>query len=323
MEERFKQSLRGINAICITPFDTKGEIDYAALGRNLEHLLDSGLQAIYPCGNTGEFYSLTVEEAKETARYAVRHVQGRARVIVGVGHDARTAALLAAHAEQIGADGLMIHQPPHPFQHEEGLVEYYRQIAAASRLPLVLYARGEAVTLRTLELAAQLPQIAGVKYAVNDLPAFAAAVQAIGRRFVWICGTAEGWAPFFYAAGAEGFTSGLVNVAAERSLALHQALQAARYEEAMRIWQKLRPFEAMRERQRSAHNVSVVKTAMELLGLLDNSEVRAPLAPLSASERAELAAVLKEWERASAEPGHSRKAVQAAAIQAGGGDGDG
>src|SRR5690606_25978135 len=129
---------------------------------------------------------------------------------------------------------------------------------AATKLPIVLYVRHESVSADMLKQAAAVPNIVGVKYAVNHLPAFARAVKLIGDELVWVCGTAEMWAPFFFAAGAVGFTSGMVNVDAARSFAMLDALRGGRYADAMGIWDELRPFEEMRERNRSADNVSVV-----------------------------------------------------------------
>ncbi|MBD2847931.1 dihydrodipicolinate synthase family protein [Paenibacillus sp. IB182496] len=294
MFEAIKARIRGINAINITPFREDGAIDEAALGRNLDDLVASGIEAIYPCGNTGEFYSLTLGEARRVTQLAVERVAGRAAVMAGIGYDTRTAAVLAESAAEAGADGLMLHQPVHPFQSERGLLAYYREVAASTSLPIVLYVRHESVGAELLREATNISNIIGVKYAVNHLPSFAAAVQAAESDPVWICGTAELWAPFFFAAGAVGYTSGLVNVEAQRSQALLAALRAGDTAESMRIWAELRPFELLRERERSGANVSVVKEAMAQLGRA-RADVRPPIAPLTERERQEIAAILDRW----------------------------
>lgn len=294
MYEALVNSLKGINAIPVTPFGEDGGIHYPAFASVLEHLIESGMEAVYPCGNTGEFYSLTLEEAKETVSFAVRHVAGRAKVIAGVGYDARTAAVLAQHAEQAGADGLMVHQPVHPFLLERGLVDYYREVARSTPLPLVLYVKSESVSAAALQEAAAEPNIVAVKYAVNHLPSFAKAVCQIGDRLVWLCGTAEMWAPFFYAAGAVGFTSGMVNVDAGRPLRMLEALRSGRFEEAMSLWDEVRLFEELREANRSGNNVSVVKEAMAQLGRIDG-RVRPPIAELLPEEKQRVRSILESW----------------------------
>lgn len=294
MHERFRARLRGVNAIPVTPFRADGELDEAAFRDGVRFLVERGMASVYPGGNTGEFYSLDREEAKRVVALAAEEAAGRALVVAGVGHDAKTAAALAAHAEACGADGVMVHQPAHPFQRADGVLDYYRAIAAATSLPIVLYARGEAVSPELLRGAAGIPNVVGVKYAVNHLPAFASAVREIGDALVWICGTAETWAPFFYAAGAVGFTSGLANVDPGRALAMAGALERGRFEEAMRIWGEVRPFEALRERHANGNNVSVVKEAMAQLGR-SNGVVRPPAAPLREEEKREVTRFLEQW----------------------------
>jgi 4-hydroxy-tetrahydrodipicolinate synthase len=295
MHEHFRAKIQGINAIPVTPFRQDEEIDFPALGECLSFLVDNGLEAIYPCGNTGEFYSLDREEAKQVVQFAVKHIGGRALVIAGIGHDEKTAVELAANAEKAGADGLMIHQPVHPFQREDGVLDYYRRIARSTSLPILLYVRSERVTARLLQEAAAIPNVVGVKYAVNDLPSFAQAVQLIGEELVWICGTAETWAPFFYAAGAVGFTSGMVNVDPKRSIAMLEALRNHRFDAAMRIWKEVRSFEQLREQHHNGNNVSVVKEAMAQLGR-SNGLVRPPIAQLSLEEKNAVTRILQTWE---------------------------
>jgi len=90
---------------------------------------------------------------------------------------------------------------------------------------------------------AACPNLAGVKYAVPDVIAFADIVADTGyggaERLVWVCGLAESWAPFFWVAGAEGFTSGLASVAPELSLRLFDELDAGNPGSAMRVWRRL------------------------------------------------------------------------------------
>ena len=140
-----------------------------------------------------------------------------------------------------------------------------------------------------------IPGVVAVKWGVNDLPAFAAAVAATADAPVeWICGTAEMWAPFAWAVGATGFTSGLVNVTAGRSRALLAALDAGDRAETLRLWSDIRPFEALRARRGDGWNVAVVKAAMRQLGL-PSGRVRAPSSDVGPSEEREIADILAAW----------------------------
>ncbi|OXM82637.1 dihydrodipicolinate synthase family protein [Paenibacillus rigui] len=298
MYEAIKEKLRGINAINVTPFNEQQGIDWASLKDNVMFLLDRGIQAVYPCGNTGEFYALTVEEAKRVTQFVTDLADKRSLVIAGVGYDAQTACDLARHAEACGADGIMVHQPTHPYLLPGGLIAYYKQIAASTSLPILLYIRSEQVTLEVIRETAKLPNVIGVKYAVNHLPSFSKAVEAVEDDIVWICGTAELWAPYFFAAGAKGFTSGLVNVETDRPFQLLGALQQGDYPGAMAIWSEVVPFEELRAKYNNGNNVSVVKEAMFQLGLIRANTVRPPIAELSQDEKTQVTHILQSWGKA-------------------------
>jgi 4-hydroxy-tetrahydrodipicolinate synthase len=215
-------------------------------------------------------------------------------VIAGVGHDAARAASDARSAARAGADGVMVHQPVHPYQSLDGWVAYHREVAdAVPDLGVVCYVRSPLITGAAFAaLAQRCPNVVGVKYAVPDPVALPDLIAAVGGdRWVWVCGLAETWAPYFWVSGARGFTSGLVNVAPAESLAMLAALRAGNYPEAMGIWARLRPFEDMRARSGSAANVSVVKEALAQLKLC-RADVRPPSSALSDGERDEVAAIL-------------------------------
>jgi 4-hydroxy-tetrahydrodipicolinate synthase len=295
MFESIQSILKGINAINVTPFDEQLEIDWESLKRNVNFLVDHGIKAIYPCGNTGEFYALTLKEAKEVTQYVTEVVAKRSLVIAGVGYDAKTACELADNAEQAGADGIMVHQPVHPYILSAGMVAYYKQIASSTKLPMILYIRSEQITHEVLAEVSELPNVIAVKYAVNHPPSFRKAVEAVKKDIVWICGTAEMWAPTFYAAGAQGFTSGMVNVDTKRSFAMMEALNKADYPQAMAVWSDILPFEELRETNKNGNNVSVVKEAMYQLGLISSNAVRPPIALLQEKEIRRVTELLKSW----------------------------
>ncbi|UUZ90445.1 dihydrodipicolinate synthase family protein [Paenibacillus sp. P25] len=303
MFDHFKQKIKGINAINVTPFDTGLEIDWPSLRSNIAFLLERGIEAVYPCGNTGEFYALTVEEAKEVTRFVTDFVAKRSLVIAGVGYDAKTASDLARHAEACGADGIMVHQPVHPYLLPAGIVDYYKRIAESTSPPIILYIRSEQITIDAIREAAKSPNVVGVKYAVNHLPTFTKTVQTVEEDIVWICGTAELWAPYFFAAGAEGFTSGLVNVETKRPFRMLEALREGNYPEAMSVWKEIAPFEDLRAKYNNGNNVSVVKEAMFQLGLLPTNAVRPPIGELSEEEKTQVSRILQSWNN---EPGGTR-----------------
>jgi 4-hydroxy-tetrahydrodipicolinate synthase len=295
-DQELVQKLRNVHAVNVTPFQEDGTIDYLGLEENVRFLLDNGAEVIVPCGNTGEFYALTVEEAQAVARFVAEKVDGRAMVLAGVGHDLKTAREMALSAQDAGADAVMVHQPAHPHLMAEGLIRYYTRIACALHIGVALYVRHPAVDRDVLDRVTALDNVVAVKYAVNDLPTFATIAQSVTHSVAWICGTAELWAPFFFAAGAEGFTSGLVNIAPERSLAMLAALRQRDRRSIMCVWKEIAPLERLRASHHSGNNVTVIKEAMNLLGL-PGGYVREPVGELNEADRQELVRILKTWNK--------------------------
>lgn len=295
--EELAERLAGVVAITVTPFGADGAIDEAAYLRLVDRLVAGGIPVITPNGNTSEFYALSPGEAQRGVELALRSARGRAAVLVGVGHDVPSAIAAARFARSAGADGIMVHQPVHPYVSLDGWVDYHRAIAdAVPELGVVLYLRTPRIGGAQLAaLGAACPNVVGVKYAVSDPVRFAAVARDAGvDRFAWVAGLAELSAPGYFAVGARGFTSGLANVSPELSLRMFTELSTGDYAAAMRTWELIRPFEELRAADASAHNVSVVKEALAQLGLC-RRDIRPPSSPLGTDERAAIGKVLSSW----------------------------
>ncbi|MFY9511157.1 MAG: dihydrodipicolinate synthase family protein [Rubrivivax sp.] len=196
-----------------------------------------------------------------------------------------------------GAQGIMVHQPPDPFVAPRGVVAYVERVAdAADGLPIVLYLRNEEIGLDAIEALCRIPSVVGVKWASTTPMVLAQAMRRTADLDIrWVGGLAETWAPPLYAVGARGFTSGLINVAPERSVAIHAALEAGDYTRAMQRIAQMEVFEKLRAEERNGANVSVVKAALTLMGN-NCGAARAPSAwPLTEASRSTLQALLGEW----------------------------
>ncbi|MBT9386806.1 dihydrodipicolinate synthase family protein [Pseudooceanicola sp. CBS1P-1] len=288
-------ALTGISGILVTPYDEAGEIAPAKLSPILDRALGAGLHMPVVNGNTGEFYALTTEEACTMAREVCAMVDGRAPVLAGIGRGIRDACTLARASAEAGATALMIHQPPDPFVAPRGTVDYVKAISDASGgLPMMLYLRNDAIGTGAIADLCAIPGVKGVKWATPNPQKLAAAKAACDPSIVWVGGLAEVWAPTFYAVGARGFTSGLINVWPERSLAIHAALEAGDYPEANRLIAQMQAFEDIRAEELNGTNVTGVKAALQATGF-DCGATRPPSAwPLTPAQQDKLQLFLKE-----------------------------
>jgi 4-hydroxy-tetrahydrodipicolinate synthase len=291
-----RPALETVVAVTVTPFDDEGQLDPAAHAAVVRRMARAGVPAITANGNTGEFYALAASEVDRALELTVE-AAGSALVVAGVGHELDRAVRLARSAAAAGAAAVMVHQPVHPYQSAEGWIGYHRAIAdSVPDLGVVCYVRDPRVDgARLARLAELCPNVAGVKYAVPDVLAFARAAAAVpAGRLAWVCGLAELWAPYFWLAGARGFTSGLATVAPEVSLGLLERLRSADFAGAMRLWEAIRPLEELRARDGSADNVSVIKEALAQRGLCGRG-VRLPSTDLSEVDRAAVAEITGRW----------------------------
>src|SRR5918999_5891216 len=130
----------GIIPAVTTPFDASGEIDLDGLDRNLAALLDAGVHGIVATGTMGEAGSLSAAERRTVVQAVVRAADGRVPVIAGISAGTPAAAIaLAADAADAGADALML-LPPLGYRGDEREIEaFYRTVAEAGGLPLMVY----------------------------------------------------------------------------------------------------------------------------------------------------------------------------------------
>lgn len=287
------QALTGISGILVTPYDQAGEVAPTRLKPILDRALKAGMHMPVVNGNTGEFYALTSEEAATMVRAVIELVDGRAPVLAGIGRGIRDAMALAKISAEAGATALMVHQPPDPFVSPRGIIDYLKAIADASGgLPMMLYLRNDAIGTGAIAELCALPGVKGVKWATPNPLKLAEAKAACDPSIVWVGGLAEVWAPALYAVGARGFTSGLINLWPERSIAIHTALEAGDYASANALIADMKAFEEIRAEEMNGTNVTGVKAALQALGR-DCGPTRPPSAwPLTSSQQAKLDAFI-------------------------------
>ncbi|MBB4401164.1 MULTISPECIES: dihydrodipicolinate synthase family protein [Rhizobium/Agrobacterium group] len=292
----FRQALQGISGVPVTAYDASGEVQTGVTAEVYARVAKAGIHNIVAAGNTGEFYALTPAEILKVYEAAIKGVGGKAPVTAAIGRSQREALSMARQAKEMGASAVMSHQPVDPFAAPQSQIDYFIGLAEGSELPLVAYVRADGFSVDDMVRLASHPNVAGIKFATTDIMLLSRAIAASDPNgALYVCGLAESWAPAFAAVGARGFTSGLVNVAPQFSLQVHDALTAGDFPAARKIIEKIELFERLRTRYRNGANVTVVKEAMEILGM-KVGPVRAPgLARLDKEDRATLEGLLASW----------------------------
>jgi 4-hydroxy-tetrahydrodipicolinate synthase len=282
----------GIIPAATTPFDDRGDIDRAALERNVTALLDAGVHGIVGTGTMGEAGSLSASERKLVLETIAGTVAGRVPVLAGVSAGTAAAAIgFAADAAAAGAGALMLLPPLGYHADARELEAFFAAVAQASGLPLMLYNNPESTgTDVTPALIAQLAErvdgLVAVKECSGDVRRIPALLHATELE-VLVGG--DDWALEGFCAGATGWVSGVADVAPAECVALFEHCRAGDLEAARAVYARLLPLARF---DMTPKLVQFFKAAMDAVGLT-GGPVRAPRMALTEAERRELDAALQ------------------------------
>ncbi|WP_330326676.1 5-dehydro-4-deoxyglucarate dehydratase [Streptomyces pseudovenezuelae] len=267
----------------VTAYGPDGSVDLAVYRAHIRAGVDAGAAAVFACCGTGEFHALTPEEFERCVRAAVEETAGRVPVVAGAGYGTALAVRYARLAEAAGADGLLAMPPYLVVAGQEGLLRHYREVAAATALPVIVYQRDNAVfTPETAVELARSEGIIGLKDGLGDLDLMQRIVSAVRTEvpgdFLYFNGlpTAEQTQLAYQAIGVPLYSSAVFCFAPDLALAFHRALLDGDRVTAERLLDGFyRPFVELRARGRG-YAVSLVKAGVRMRGL-DVGEVRPPL----------------------------------------------
>jgi 4-hydroxy-tetrahydrodipicolinate synthase len=235
----------GVIIPCVTVFDDGGELDLAATTSNIDWLIDAGVNALLVSGSCGEFSALEEHERCGLVEAAIEATDGRVPVFVGVMHTATAVAQrLARHAQQAGAAAVMSVPPYYSSGPEREVMQYFRDIAGAIEIPLIVYnnpgASGVALTVQTLgELATEgttsmIKESHGDPTRIHDLRL----VCPQSTRLIY--GEDYG-ALEALLVGADGWVAGIGNIVPELAVGLYRAVSELDVAAARKLWFELLP----------------------------------------------------------------------------------
>ena len=267
-----------------TAFHDDGSVDLDGTARIAHHLVENGNDGVVVSGTTGESPTTSVAEDGQILQAVVDAVGDRASVIAGVGTNATAHSVeLAEQAAKIGVDGVLLVTPYYSKPSPAGVFNHFRSVARATDLPVMLYdvpARtGLPIARVTYERASELPTVTSVKEATGNA---AQTVLLTELGYSVYCGD-DAATLGYLAYGADGLVSVLGHAAGRELKAMIEAFAEGNTAEALRIHTRLAPaFDAVMGV--ANYGATTAKAALELLGVLDNRNVRGPLVPLDDDE---------------------------------------
>lgn len=262
----------------VTPFKD-GAVDEDAYRRLIDWVIENGQHGLVPVGTTGESPTLSHDEHRKVVEICIAEARGRVPVIAGAGsNNTREAMELARHAEKAGADGVLIVTPYYNKPNQEGLFQHFKAIDAAIGIPIVIYNIPPRsvidMSVDTMKRCYELKNVVGVKDATGNIGRISLQRQAMGPEFIQMSGD-DITALSCMAAGAHGCISVVANVAPKPTADLMEACFAGKFDEALKIQDRLVPLHAATFLEAG---VTGAKTGLSLLGRA-SEEVRLPLVP--------------------------------------------
>ncbi len=277
MNEKTTEKLfSGIATALVTPFKNIA-VDIATWRQLIDFQLRAKINALVVAGTTGEAPTLSEKERDILLEEAVRTAKGKCPIIMGCGsNDTSHAIYYAKHAEDLGADAVLVVTPYYNKGTKEGIRTHFLCIADAVDIPIILYnvptRTGVDLSLEDYEILTEHPHIAGIKEAGGSI-----------EKMAWLCRNMKGRAKVYagndgmflpsLAVGADGVISVASNPCPRRLGKLFKKFQEGDFESARKENEALLPLIDLLFRET---NPAPVKYIMSLLGFGDG-ETRLPL----------------------------------------------
>jgi len=268
----------------VTPFDQNGEVDFNAVRRLVDYLIDNGTDGLVVAGTTGESPTLTTDEKIALFKAVVVAARGRVPVIAGTGsNNTRASISLTKQAEETGVDGIMLVAPYYNKPSQEGMYQHFKAIAESTSLPVMLYniPGRSAVNLsaETIVRLSQIENIVAVKEASGNLDAMAAIISQAPSDFTLYSGDDSLTLPVL-AIGGAGVVSVASHVIGNEMQEMINHFKNGRVQEAAHSHRQLLP---LMKALFTAPNPAPVKAALNLSGVQVGG-LRLPLLPLGHEE---------------------------------------
>jgi 4-hydroxy-tetrahydrodipicolinate synthase len=279
-------SFAGLSVALVTPF-SDGQVDVAALRRQVEFQIEAGTTCLCPTGTTGESPTLSHEEHERVIAEVVQAVAGRIKVMPGTGSNSTAEALrLTRWAAKEGADAALMVAPYYNKPTQEGFYQHYKAVAEEVGLPICVYnipgRTGKNVDPATIIRLAELENITMVKEATGSLDQ---ASEILGGTDLTVLSGDDSLTLPLMSVGGEGVISVVGNIVPADMVQLVSAFASGDAARARQLHHQL--FQLCRNLLGLSTNPIPIKAAMRLLGR-DTGELRLPMTPLEPADEQRL-----------------------------------
>jgi len=276
---------KGVFPALTTKFTKDDELDLELFGKNLQAQIDAGVHGIVLGGTLGEASVLTIEEKERLVKYALKKVSNKLPVILNIAEGATREAIKQADlGRSWGVDGLMLLPPMRYKSDHRETVQYFRTIADASGLPVMIYNNPVdykiEVTLDMFDELRSSANITAVKESTRDVTNVTRMRNRFGDRFSILCGV-DTLAMEELCLGADGWVAGLVCAFPKETMAIYNLIKGGNIAEATTLYRWFMP---LLELDIHPKLVQYIKLAETMTGL-GSEYVRAPRLALEGEER--------------------------------------
>ncbi len=285
--------LKGAMVAIVTPFKN-GKVDEEKFRNLIKRQIKAGIDAIVPCGTTGEAATLSLSEYEQVVSIAVEECKGKVPVMAGAGtNNTAKVVELAKLAESLGVDAILSVSPYYNKPTQEGLYRHYKTISENINIGLVLYnvpgrTSGNILPATAIRLS-EIDNIIGIKEASGSLNQVSEIIEGKYSNFNVISGDDFLTLPMM-SIGATGIISVTANVYPEIVAKQYDEIVAGNFEKAKELHHKMFKLHTAMFYET---NPLPVKTALAIMGLIDE-EFRLPLCPMGDTNKKKLESVLKE-----------------------------
>ena len=286
---------RGAMTALVTPFDREGKVHEEHLKRLIEFQIAGGVDAIVPCGTTGEASTLEYDEHFRVCELTVKFVNKRAKVIIGGGsNNTRRAIELTRFSKEIGADAVLSVGPYYNKPTQEGHYRHFKAIAESTDIPIIIYnipgRTGTNLLPETLARLAEIKNIVGVKEASGSLKQMSDVIQLCRPDFDVLSGD-DIFTLALLAIGGKGVISVISNVVPADMAEMVDVFAAGDLEKARALHYRMAPLIDVLFIET---NPIPVKAALAMMGKIEY-ELRLPLCRMSEKNEGTLKKVMQDY----------------------------